>query len=252
MPLPCSLFSGTALAVSGNPENPDASTKNWQLDELRQSVNNQFSDVNNRIDQIQAGSGFDASDIYDRLDTHDKQIGVLNNATEGLQKDFHDLDQAVTNLEESHRYTHDLVKEMGDKVQHTSDLADGANAKAEEANKNALDAKSQAVEAQNTANKADYKADAALRDASDALRQNSAQDAQIADLQATKADRSELEEVAIKADGALAGAIENRNQIDVVKENLADANRNITKGIQNNLESQGKAEEKRAGNWFNR
>lgn len=34
------LFSGTAFAVSGNPENPDASTKNWQLDELRQSVNN--------------------------------------------------------------------------------------------------------------------------------------------------------------------------------------------------------------------
>nr|DAY62472.1 MAG TPA: hypothetical protein [Caudoviricetes sp.] len=46
------LFSGSALAVSGNPENPDASTKNWQLNELRQSVNNQFSDVNNRIDQI--------------------------------------------------------------------------------------------------------------------------------------------------------------------------------------------------------
>ena len=43
------LFSGTAFAASGNPENPDASTKNWQLDELRQSVNNQFSDVNNRI-----------------------------------------------------------------------------------------------------------------------------------------------------------------------------------------------------------
>lgn len=53
------LFSGTAFAVSGNPENPDASTKNWQLDELRQSVNNQFSDVNNRIDQIQTGSDFD-------------------------------------------------------------------------------------------------------------------------------------------------------------------------------------------------
>lgn len=50
------LFSGTAFAVSGNPENPNASTKNWQLNELRQSVNKQFSDVNNRIDQIQAGS----------------------------------------------------------------------------------------------------------------------------------------------------------------------------------------------------
>ena len=44
------LFSGPALAVSGNPENPDASTKNWQLDELRQSVNNQFNDLSNRID----------------------------------------------------------------------------------------------------------------------------------------------------------------------------------------------------------
>lgn len=38
---------------------------------------------------------------------------------------------------------------------------------------------------------------------------------------------------------------------DVIQ-SQADANRNITKGIQNNLESQGKAEEKRAGNWFNR
>lgn len=147
------LFSGTALAVSGNPENPDASTKNWQLDELRQSVNNQFSDVNNRIDQIET---FDASGIYDHLDKHDKQIGAL--------------DDAVSNLEEAHRYTHDLVKEMGDKVQNATDLAEGANAKAEEANENALDAKAQAVKAQNTANKAEYKADAALRDASDALR----------------------------------------------------------------------------------
>lgn len=38
---------------------------------------------------------------------------------------------------------------------------------------------------------------------------------------------------------------------DVIQ-SQADANRNITKGIQNNPESQGKAEEKRAGNWFNR
>lgn len=51
------LLSSAALAASGNPENPDASTKNWQLDELRHSMNSQFSDVNNRIDQIQAGSG---------------------------------------------------------------------------------------------------------------------------------------------------------------------------------------------------
>lgn len=69
--------------------------------------------------------------------------------------------------------------------------------------------------------------------AENALHQNSVQDAQIADLQATKADRSELEEVAIKADGALAGAIENRNQIDTVKENLADTNKQVA----NNKES---------------
>lgn len=84
------LFSGTAFAASGNPENPDASTKNWQLDELRQSMNNQFSDVNNRIDQIQADSSFDASGIYDCLDKHDEQIGVLNNAVMGAQNTAND------------------------------------------------------------------------------------------------------------------------------------------------------------------
>lgn len=216
------LFSGSALAVSGNPENPDASTKNWQLDELRQSVNNQFSDVNNRIDQIQTGGGFDASGIYNRLDKHDQQIGAL--------------DDAVSNLEEAHRYTHDLVKEMGDKVQNATDLAEGANAKAEEANKNALDAKDQAVKAQNTANKADYKADEALRVADEALYKadranldNHKQDRQIAELQDTKADRSELKEVAIKADSALAGSIENRNQIDAVKDNLANTDKQVIK-----------------------
>lgn len=56
------LFSGSALAVSGNPENPDASTKNWQLDELRHSMNSQFIDVNNRIDQIQTDSASGAVD----------------------------------------------------------------------------------------------------------------------------------------------------------------------------------------------
>lgn len=108
-------------------------------------MNNQFSDVNNRIDQIQAGNSFDASDIYDHLDKHDKQIGVLNNAVANAQ-----------------------------------DTANTASAKADKA--------------QNTADKA---------------------------------------------------------AADVIQ-SQADANRNITKGIQNNLESQGKAEEKRAGNWFNR
>jgi hypothetical protein len=79
------LFSGTAFAASGNPENPDASTKNWQLNELRQSMNSQFSDVNNRIDQIQAGSSFDASGIYEHLERHDNQIDVLNNGVANAQ-----------------------------------------------------------------------------------------------------------------------------------------------------------------------
>lgn len=58
---------------------------------------------------------------------------------------------------------------------------------------------------------------------------NNIQDAQIADLQLNKADRSELEDVAIKADGALAGAIENRNQIDAVKEDLANTDKQVIK-----------------------
>ena len=94
------LFSGTALAVSGNPENPNASTKNWQLDELRHSMNNQFSDVNNRIDQIQAGSSFDASDIYNRLDTHDKQIGDLNTHVDGLDDQVSNIGHDVNELKD--------------------------------------------------------------------------------------------------------------------------------------------------------
>lgn len=57
---------------------------------------------------------------------------------------------------------------------------------------------------------------------------NLLQDAQIVDLQENKADRSELDEVAIKADGALAGAIENRNQIDQLREDLVDTNQQVT------------------------
>lgn len=171
------LFSGTAFAVSGNPENPDASTKNWQLDELRQSVNNQFSDVNNRIDQIQAGSSFDASGIYEHLERHDDQIDVLNNGVANAQNTANDasetskeaLNVAVGADLRSERALHE-AHTASNQAQHASDLAEGANAKAEEANKNALDAKDQAVKAQNTANRADYKADAALHVASDALR----------------------------------------------------------------------------------
>lgn len=58
---------------------------------------------------------------------------------------------------------------------------------------------------------------------------NKIQDDKIAKLDATKADRSELEDVAIKADGALAGAIENRNQIDAVKEDLANTDKQVIK-----------------------
>lgn len=108
------LFSGSALAASGNPENPDASTKNWQLDELRHSMNSQFIDVNNRIDQIQAGSGFDASDIYDRLDTHDNQIGDLNVRVNGV-------DQQVSNIG---RDVDELKDQVGNKVDKNDFLKD--------------------------------------------------------------------------------------------------------------------------------
>lgn len=70
-------------------------------------------------------------------------------------------------------------------------------------------------------------ANKAMSTAQEAQIANRAQDNKIAELQDTKADRSELEEVAIKADGALAGSIENRNQIDAVKENLADTNKHV-------------------------
>lgn len=94
------LFSGAALAASGNPENPDASTKNWQLDELRHDMNDKFSDVHNRIDQIQAGSSFDASGIYDRLDTHDKQIGDLNIHVNGLDDQVSNIGRDINELKD--------------------------------------------------------------------------------------------------------------------------------------------------------
>lgn len=228
------LFSGSALAVSGNPENPNASTKNWQLDELRQSVNDQFSDVNNRIDQIQAGSSFDASDIYDRLDTHDKQIGDLNIHINGLDdqvsnigRDVNDLKEQVNTKVDKDDFLKDQQKQndrldaVENSLNDTTQRLNGVEGKVEQAN--------------NTANKAMDMAQDSVGAALDAKEtahrvenHNKIQDAQIADLQANKADRSELEDVAIKADGALAGAIENRNQIDQIHEDLADTDKQVT------------------------
>lgn len=200
------LFSGTAFAVSGNPENPDASTKNWQLDELRQSVNNQFSDVNNRIDQIQVGSGFDASDIYDRLDTHDQQIGNLNIHVNGL-------DDQVVNINRD-------VNELRDRVDNKVDK--DVFLKDQQKQNDRMDTVSKQIE---------HAYDAAHRAREEAFRANTdnqTQNEQIADLQANKVDRSELEDVAIKADGALAGAIENRNQIDQLRGDLEDTDKQVT------------------------
>lgn len=197
------LFSGTAFAASGNPENPDASTKNWQLDELRQSMNSQFSDVNNRIDQIQAGSSFDASGSYEHLERHDDQIDVLNNGVANAQNTANTANdkanQAVQKNTEQDGRLDALDKGLNDTNKRVDVLIDHSVRLASKA----------------------------MSTAQEAQIANRAQDSKIAELQDTKADRSELEEVAIKADGALAGSIENRNQIDTVKENLADTNKHV-------------------------
>nr|DAH54540.1 MAG TPA: YadA-like membrane anchor domain protein [Caudoviricetes sp.] len=216
------LFSGIALAASGNPENPDASTKNWQLDELRQSMNDQYGDLSDRIDQI---GEFDASGIYERLDGHDKQIGALGDAVADAQNTANTAsdkaDQAIQkNIEQDHRLdaldnglnaANDRMDLLEDGVEHNKRVAEGAADMAQEAKDLAVDAKAVA--------------DQATRD-------NRVQDDRIAELQKNKADRSELEEVAIKADGALAGSVENRNQIDAVKENLADTNKQVNNNKQ--------------------
>lgn len=236
------LFSGSALAVSGNPENPNASTKNWQLDELRHSINSQFIDVNNRIDQIQAGSSFDASDIYDRLDTHDKQIGDLNTHVNGLDDQVsnigHDVnelkDQVNTKVDKNdflkdQQKQNDRMDGMQDRIDNSTDRLDAVENGLNHTERlldtvgNKLDHTSHlAQEATDTANNA-------LKGADQALKENVKQDTKIAELDAAKADRSELEDVAIKADGALAGAIENRNQIDAVKEDLANTDKQVIK-----------------------
>lgn len=241
------LFSGSALAVSGNPENPDASTKNWQLDELRQSVNNQFSDVNNRIDQIQAGSSFDASDIYDRLDTHDKQIGDLNIHINGLDdqvsnigRDVNDLKDQVNTKVDKDDFLKDQQKQndrmdgMQNSIDNNSGRLDAVENSLNDTTQRLNGVEGKVEQANNTANKAMDMAQDSVGAALDAKEtahrvenHNKIQDAQIADLQANKADRSELEDVAIKADGALAGAIENRNQIDQIREDLADTDKQV-------------------------
>lgn len=227
------LFSGSALAVSGNPENPDASTKNWQLDELRHSMNSQFIDVNNRIDKIQTGSASGAvdqlrSEVNTRFDNVDRDINNLkdqvgnkvdkdaflkdqkkqNDRMDGMQDRMDNSIGRLEAVEDGLSHAERLLDTVENKLDHTSHLAQGATAKAQEAT--------------DTANNA-------LKKADQALKENVKQDAHIAELDATKADRSELEDVAIKADGALAGAIENRNQIDAVKEDLANTDKQVIK-----------------------
>lgn len=227
------LFSGSALAVSGNPENPDASTKNWQLDELRHSMNSQFIDVNNRIDKIQTGSASGAVDqlrgeVNTRFDNVDHDINNLkdqvgnkvdkndflkdqqkqNDRMDGMQDRIDNSIGRLDAVEDGLSHAERLLDTVENKLDYTSHLAQGATAKAQEAT--------------DTANNA-------LKKADQALKENVKQDAQIAELDAAKADRSELEDVAIKADGALAGAIENRNQIDAVKDNLVNTDKQVIK-----------------------
>lgn len=235
------LFSGSALAVSGNPENPNASTKNWQLDELRQSVNNQFSDVNNRIDQIQAGSSFDASDIYDHLDTHDKQIGDLNIYINGLDdqvsnigSDVNELkDRVITKVDKDdflkdQQKQNDRMDGMQDRIDNNSGRLDAVENGLNHAERLLDTVENKLDYTSHLAQRATDKAQEAADKANQALEENVEQDAQIADLQLNKVDRSELEDVAIKADGALAGAIENRNQIDQIRGDLADTDKQVT------------------------
>ena len=242
------LFSGSALAMSGNPENPNAATHNWQLDELRQSVNNQFSDVNNRIDQIQAGSSFDASDIYDRLDTHDKQIGDLNIHVNGLDvqvsnigRDVNELKDQVNTKVDKDDFLKDQQKQndrmdgMQNSIDNNSGRLDAVENSLNDTTQRLNGVEGKVEQANNTANKAVDMAQDSVGAALDAKEtahrvenHNKIQDAHIADLQANKVDRSELEDVAIKADGALAGAIENRNQIDQIREDLADTDKQVT------------------------
>lgn len=166
-------------------------------------MNNQFSDVNNRIDQIQAGSSFDASGIYEHLERHDDQIDVLNNGVANAQNTANTANdkanQAVQKNTEQDGRLDALDKGLNDTNKRVDVLIDHSVRLASKA----------------------------MSTAQEAQIANRAQDSKIAELQDTKADRSELEEVAIKADGALAGSIENRNQIDTVKENLADTNKYV-------------------------
>lgn len=282
------LFSGSALAVSGNPENPDASTKNWQLDELRHSMNSQFIDVNNRIDKIQTGSASGAvdqlrSEVNTRFDNVDRDINNLkdqvgnkvdkddflkdqqkqNDRMDGMQDRIDNsigrLDAVEDGLNHAERlldtvenkldYTNHLAQGATDKAQEATDAANNALKKADQALKENVkqDAKIAELDATKAnrgelkgvadkANEAKKLAEVAADIAVDASNKaevaeanNEIQDAQIADLQTNKADRSELEDVAIKADGALAGAIENRNQIDAVKDNLANTDKQVIK-----------------------
>lgn len=250
------LFSGTALAVSGNPENPNAATHNWQLDELRQSVNNQFSDVNNRIDQIQAGSSFDASGIYDRLDTHDKQIGDLNTHVNGLDDQVsnigHDVnelkDQVNTKVDKNdflkdQQKQNDRMDGMQERIDNNSGRLDVVEVEQQtlraavsytQSELDKTNDKLSTVEA--TANEALNKAEVGIRDADQAkdiaiqadnkaqqaLDHNITQDKELARLDDVKADKSDLANVDNKATDALNAAENALHQNSVQDAQIAD------------------------------
>lgn len=250
------LFSGTALAVSGNPENPNASTKNWQLDELRHSMNNQFSDVNNRIDQIQAGSSFDASDIYDRLDTHDKQISDLNTHVNGLDDQVsnigHDVnelkDQVNTKVDKNdflkdQQKQNDRMGSMQERIDNNSGRLDAVEVEQQtlraavsytQSELDKTNDKLSTVEA--TANEALNKAEVGIRDADQAkdiaiqadnkaqqaLDHNITQDKKLARLDDVKADKSDLANVDNKATDALNAAENALHQNSVQDAQIAD------------------------------
>lgn len=312
------LFSGSALAASGNPENPDASTKNWQLNELRQDMNTQVKDLSNRIDKIQTGSASGAvdqlrSEVNTRFDNVDRDINDLKDNLADHEREnevqFHVTNQRVTAamnkaeevatqvgnkvdkddfLKDQQKQNdrmdgmQDLIDNNGDRlnavekglndtnsrldsvnnrIDSVSSTADKAADKAQNAMDIALDARvtadridshnrvqdtqiagldatkadrSELNDVADKAKEAKQEATVAAGIAIDAKNQaeaadahNAVQDGLIADLQTNKVDRSELEDVAIKADGALAGAIENRNQIDQLRGDLADTDKQV-------------------------
>lgn len=168
-----------------------------------------------------SGATLAASDIYDRLDGHDQQIsntnrdvGELKDKAINQDRINKDVDKRMNQIEDKVGYSTLLANGAVDMSRGAKDIANTALDKANEAKELAKVASNIAIDAKNQAEVADA--------------HNSIQDSQIADLQANKVDRSELDEVAIKADGALAGAIENRNQIDQLRGDLEDTDKQVT------------------------